>query len=41
MDALASRTAYHNRVRGLFARFEAAEENEDAQGELAATVDPG
>lgn len=29
MDALSLLTADHNRVRGLFARFQAAEENED------------
>lgn len=38
MDALSLLTADHNRVRGLFARFEAAQEAEDvdAMAELAA-----
>lgn len=40
MDALSLLTADHNRVRGLFARFEAAEEEKDAgtMMELAAKI---
>jgi len=35
MDALALLTADHNRVRGLFARFQTAEEGDDAAGMTA------
>ena len=40
MDALSLLTADHNRVRGLFARFQAAEESEDTtlMAELAAKI---
>jgi hemerythrin superfamily protein len=40
MDALTLLTADHNRVRGLFARFQAAEESDDTAGmtELAAKI---
>ena len=40
MDALALLTADHNRVRGLFARFQAAEEEKDTETmmELAAKI---
>ncbi len=40
MDALSLLTADHNRVRGLFARFQAAEEREDQMemADLAVTI---
>jgi hemerythrin superfamily protein len=40
MDAISLLTADHNRVRGLFARFQAAEEADDTAGmtELAAKI---
>lgn len=40
MDALALLTADHNRVRGLFARFQTAEESDDTvqMGELSRTI---
>ncbi len=40
MDAIALLTADHNRVRGLFARFKEAHENDDAQAmvDLAAKI---
>lgn len=40
MDALDLLTADHNRVRGLFARFQDAKDNDDtaAMGELAETI---